>query len=153
MEPSGGADALTVSQRLPDRFHTVLGHGLATASFVRSAKPGEDALSDHRPLELREDRQHLEHHPARGRRGVEALLVQVEVHVLGLDVAQEAHEVREGSPKAVHAPCRDQFEVLSRHSLEQVVVAGAPIPAFHARDTLVGEGGGHGPALTLGDGQ
>ena len=64
MEPGGGADAQPVDQRPPDRFHTVVRHGLPPGLLGRPTKPGEDALTDHGSLELGEDAQHLEHHPA-----------------------------------------------------------------------------------------
>jgi hypothetical protein len=56
----------------------------------RSACPGScprhactNALSERRSLELREDAHHLEHSLAGRRRGVEALLVEIEVDAQG----------------------------------------------------------------------
>ena len=42
----------------------------------RSVQPGHHAIAEHRPLELREPRQHAEQHPAGWGRGIEGLLVR-----------------------------------------------------------------------------
>ena len=47
----------------------------------RPGKTGVDALLYHRSLELREDAHHLEHCLARRGSGVDALLVEVEIHL------------------------------------------------------------------------
>lgn len=151
MKSSGRADAQTVTQRLSDRFGTVHRHGLPTALLGRPTKARHDAFADHGPFEFGEHPQHLEHHPARRRGRVQPLLVQIEVHVLGVSVVQEGDEIGQRSTEAVHAPRHDLFEVAAGHALQQSVEAGAPITSFGTANAFVGQDGDDIPALTLGD--
>ena len=95
-------------QRSPDRLYTVGGHGLATALLGRSPEPGGDAFTDDGALDVGEDAEHAEHGPPAGCGGVEALLVQVEVHALGANVAEEAYEVWERSSDPIDGPRRHE---------------------------------------------
>ena len=153
MEPCGGADARTVRQRPPDRFQTVFWHGLATALLGRATKAREDALTDHGSLVGTEHRQHLEHHGSAGRAGIEPLGVDVEVHVLGLDVAEEVDQVGQTSPDPTDGKRRDQIKVLPRDTFEQVVEGRSFVTALGSANTLIEEGGHNLPVLALGDGQ
>ena len=65
-------------------------------------------------LELGEDAQHAEHRAPRRRRGVEALLVEVQVDALGVQLAEEADEVLEAAAQPVDRPCRDEVDVAPR---------------------------------------
>jgi len=56
-------------------------------------KPGACPLANHRGLEFRKDSQHLEQRPARWRRCVERLLVQEQIDIGGLQLAQKCNEV------------------------------------------------------------
>jgi hypothetical protein len=51
-----------------------------------SAQPRADPFLNHRPLELGEHTHHLEKRLAGGCRGVEALLVQVQINLERVDV-------------------------------------------------------------------
>jgi len=53
----------------------------------------------------------------------------------------------QGGPRST----RDHIEVPLGHARQQLVEAGALIPALGAGDALAGEDGGDGPALPLGD--
>ena len=79
--------------------------------------------------------------------------MDVEVHALGLDVAEEVDQVGQGSSDSAHREGRDQIEVLARHALEQAVEAGSFVAALGAGDALVEEGGDDLPVLPLGDSQ
>ena len=151
MEPGGGADAYTVLQRPLDRFQTVIRHRLATALLGGSTQAGEDALADHRPFKFGEDPQHPEHRPTAWRAGVEALLVEVEVHALGLDVAEEADQIGKAAAKPIDGPRGDHVEVAPGHTLQKSVKAGAFVAALGAADALVDESGGDDPSLPPGD--
>ena len=153
MEAGGGADALTVQQRLPDRLSTVVSHRLTTALLGRAPQAAHDPLSDHGSLVGTEHRQHLEHHGAGRRRGVEALRVDVEVHALGLDVAEEMDQVGQTSPDPTNRKTGDLIEIFAGDSLEQVVEAGPFVAALGTGDAFIDEGGDHLPILPLGDGQ
>jgi hypothetical protein len=52
-----------------------------------------DTLLDHAPLELSEYSSHLEHSFPRGGAGVDVLLMDVEIHTLGMDVIEETDQV------------------------------------------------------------
>src|ERR1700684_2263877 len=95
MSSGGRSDAQAVFQRLLDRLYTVGGHGFATALLGRATQAGQDSVANHGPLELGENTQHAEHGPAGWGAGVEALLMKVQVNILGLDVAEEAHQMRQ----------------------------------------------------------
>ena len=147
MEPGGGADALTVDQRPPDRFLTVLGHGLATGLLGRSPQARQDALSDHGPFIGTEHRQHLEHHGAGGRARIQPLAMDVEVHALGLDVAEEVDQIGKASADPADREGRNQIEVLASHALEQIVEAGPLDATLGPADAFVEEGGDDLPVL------
>lgn len=151
MEAGGGADAFTVDQRPLDRLSTVFGHRLATALAGRSAKARHDPLPDHGPLEFGEDAEHLEHHPAAGRRGIEPLLVQIQIDVLRLGFVQEGDQIGKAAAEAVYAPGHDLFEVLAGDPFEHGIVARAFVPAFGTRDAFIGVDGDDDPALAVGD--
>lgn len=149
MKTGGGADALTVEQRPPDRLSTVFMHRFATALAARSAKARHDSLPDHGPLEFGEDAEHLEHHPAAGRRGIEPLLVQRQIDVLRLGFVQED---REGCGLG---GLRSRPEFARTHGgdpLQQRIICWSLISALGTRDALVGVDGDDDPSLPLGDG-
>jgi hypothetical protein len=52
-------------------------------------KAGADTFLEYGSFELGEDRHHLEHRLAGGRRGVDALLVQVQVDLEGVNLSQK----------------------------------------------------------------
>src|SRR5262249_51571219 len=115
-------DALvSLRQGLPD---SCLGAGRdpgATKDLAIGPRPLEasiDPADDHGPFELSEDAQHLEHGLARWRRGVDALLVQVEIDTCSVYLTQERHEVLERAAKTIHAPGRDHVGLAPCCSLE-----------------------------------
>jgi hypothetical protein len=65
----------------------------------------------HGPLELGEDAHHLEHYFAAGCRGVDALLVQIQVNAEGVKLFQEANEVLQRPTPAINAPRHDYVEL------------------------------------------
>ena len=75
--------------------------------------------SDHCAFQLREDTDHLEHGPAGRRRSIEALLVQIEVHVQGMEVFQEAREVMQRTAQSIHRPRCHHVEPTARRVLTQ----------------------------------
>jgi len=57
-----------------------------------------------------------------GRRGgVYALLMEVEIDALRMDLADEAHEILKGAAQAIHGPCCDEIELLAGDALEELV--------------------------------
>ena len=61
----------------------------------RTSKARHHPLSDHRPLKLSEDTEHLEHGAARRGGRVEPLLMQEQIDALRMEVRQEAQQVRQ----------------------------------------------------------
>ncbi len=79
-----------------DRLLHLRRHGWAAKPLPLRPGPGKsglNAITHHRPLELGEHAHHLEKRLAARRGGVHPLLVQVEVDVGRLQVAQEGHPV------------------------------------------------------------
>lgn len=92
--------------------------------FLVLRQARQDAFSDQGPLVGAKNREHLEHHRPAGRAGVEPLGVDVEIDPLGLDVAEEAHEVRQAAAEPTDRPSRDEIEVLAGAPFEQGVATG-----------------------------
>ena len=72
------------------------------ALVLGSPKPGTDSLCDHRPLKLRKDAHHLKHGLAARRRGVQALLMQKQVDMEGVQLGQEANKVLQAPAEPIH---------------------------------------------------
>ena len=64
------------------------------ALVLGARKPGVDAFTDHLALELGEDAAHLEHGTAGGCRGVDRLLMQVEIALQRLQLHEETGAAR-----------------------------------------------------------
>ena len=77
--------------------------------------------------------------------------MDVEVHALGLDVAEEVDQVGQGTANPADREARDQIKIPARHSLQQVVEARPLLTPFGTRDALIEEGGHDLPVLPLGD--
>jgi hypothetical protein len=69
-----------------------------------TGQPSHHVLSDHCSLELCEHAEHLEHGSAGGSGCVEPLLMQEEINVLGVEVRQEAQQVRKGPTEPINGP-------------------------------------------------
>src|SRR5262245_57212240 len=97
---SDGADALPLPPRGPYSglgFHR---HLRATEPLPLCPGPRQacaNSLLDQGSLELSKDPEHLEHCPAGRGVGVEALLMQVQVDALGVQLAEEGDEVLQGA--------------------------------------------------------
>src|SRR5262245_24817567 len=77
---------------------------------------GHDALLQNRALELCKDACNLKHRLAHGRRGVEALRVQIEVDLACLDMPQEGAQILHGTRQPVDGPGHDNVKLPPRHS-------------------------------------
>lgn len=77
--------------------------------------------------------------------------MDVEVHALGLDVAEEVDQVGKASADPADREGRNQIEVLASHALEQVVEAGPLVATLGPADAFVEEGGDDLPVLPFGD--
>src|SRR5262249_15345234 len=75
-----------------------------------SSKAGSDALLDHGPLELGKHAHHLEHRLSGRRRGVEALLVEIEIDLERMNFREEFHQILQRAPEAIDAPCHYRVE-------------------------------------------
>jgi hypothetical protein len=75
--------------------------------------------ADHAALELGNQPEHLKHRPPSRRAGVEALLMQIEVDLLGVELAQEAQQIDQAASQPVHCPCRHHVHLAPRNGAQQ----------------------------------
>jgi hypothetical protein len=132
---------------------TILQPPAAKLNAIRlgPAQTGHDAFADHRPFELGEYSQHLEHRPPRRRRRIEALLVQEQVDALGVEFAQEVEQVNQRPAQAIDRPGRDHVDVAAGDRLEQPVEPRSLVAAFGTGDTGVLENLHHASAVACCD--
>ena len=72
------------------------------ASGFCSRLAGDSALSDHLAFPFGEDARHLQQRPAAWRRGIDRLLVQVEVDTVSAQIDHERRHVRERPAESVN---------------------------------------------------
>jgi hypothetical protein len=80
-------DAFTCSQLVLDALFNLLAYARPTqrlTGFYGPSKASVDALTDHRTLELSERAGDLEHEATGGRRGVNGLLIAIQVNAASL---------------------------------------------------------------------
>jgi hypothetical protein len=120
----------------------------------RAADPGTrharlHPLADHAALELGEHAEHLKHRPPSRRAGVEALLVQIEVDLLGVQFAEEAKQIDQAAAKSIHCPGCDHVDLTARDSTEQRLHCWALLARQAAADAVVVEDLDDDPAVPL----
>src|SRR5215831_911058 len=71
--------------------------------ILRPRKAGADTFLDHGALEFSEHAHHLKHRLAGWRRGVDSLLVQIQVDLERMNIGQ-ADKVLQRAPKAIDRP-------------------------------------------------
>lgn len=93
--PRRRTDTSASQQHRLDLLDAVGGHWWATQALLaaNSIQSGYDPGADHGALELGEDPEKLEQHPAGWRSGVDGLLMQVEIDATCLHNCQEGHKV------------------------------------------------------------
>ena len=121
--------------------------------FGASGQTSHDTTAGHFAFKISEDAEHTKHGTAAGRRGVERLLMKIQVHALRVDLDQEADEVLEGASEPINCPGGDHVDLATGNHLHQGVEAGALITAFRTRDALVGIFHDNVPSIALGDGE
>ena len=110
-----------------------------------------DPLLDHGPLELGEDAQHPEHGLAGWRGGVDALLVEVELDVLGVQFSKERHEILQRAAETINRPCGYEIELFAGNPLEQGIETRPLVPPLRAADAGILENVSDGPTVALCD--
>jgi hypothetical protein len=108
---------VTPRQRRADRSFGLRGNSWTPeplALAARSRQAGLDALDDHRALELGEHAHHLEHRLAGRGAGVEALLMQVQIDALGMQLGEEPDKLLQRPAEAIDRPCRHLVELTPR---------------------------------------
>jgi hypothetical protein len=75
------------------------------------------------------------------RRGVDRLLMEIEVDPGAADLAEETDKVLQRTAQAVDTDGRDQVELAADRVAQEVIEAGAAVAAFRAGNTLVDVGG------------
>jgi hypothetical protein len=81
------------------------------ALILGPRKAGTDTFLNHGALEFGKHAHHLKHRLAGGRRGVDALLVKVQVDLEGVDFGQEGDQVLQRAAKPVDRPRHDHVEL------------------------------------------
>jgi hypothetical protein len=85
------------------------------------AIPASTRFADHGAFELGKDANHLKHCPAGKRGGIKDLLIQKQVHALGVQFAKEVEQIDQRSANAIDRPCRDHVHLSPRHHLHHGV--------------------------------
>jgi hypothetical protein len=104
---------------------------------LRPLKPSTDPFLDHRSFELSEDAHHLEHRLTGRRRGVEALLVQIEVDLGRVQLGQEGDKVLQAAAETIDRPSHDHVELSPRCSPAERIERWALIAALGAADAVI----------------
>lgn len=125
------------------QYCCVWGAGTAKADSLLSSpcQPSHDTLPDHGAFELGKDAHHLEHGFAGRRGGVEALLVQVQADVAGMELGEDADQILQATAQPIHGPGCDEVELAPGNSREHGMQAWSLVAALCAADAVVGEGG------------
>jgi hypothetical protein len=80
-------------------------------------------LPQHRALELGEDAHHLEHRLAGRGAGVEALLVQVQIDALGMQLGEEPDQLLQRPAEAIDRPCSHLVELAPGDAAAETVIS------------------------------
>jgi hypothetical protein len=94
-------DTFALSTRRSDAFLDDLGRARPAERLAlcpRALDAGANALADHRAFELGKYPAHLERRLAGRGRGVDALLMQIQIDRLGLQVRKQRHELLQRPP-------------------------------------------------------
>jgi hypothetical protein len=95
-----------------------------TLGFVLGAlQAGVNARADHRALELGECASDLEHELACRRRGVDCLLIEVQVHAAGLQALDGAQKIDERTAKPIDRPGHHNVEFSPARVLQHGIEA------------------------------
>jgi hypothetical protein len=106
---------------------------------------------DHVPFEFRECPGHVKEHAAGWRRGVNRLLVQIQIHVGSVERAERVDQIRQRAAQAIHRPDHDHIEAATRGVRQHRIQARSLVPALGAADAVVVIGCHDGPAALGGD--
>src|SRR6516165_4215317 len=114
-------------------------------------KASVDALLDHAALKLGERAADLKHELAGRRRGVDRLLVEVQIDAAGLQRLDRAQQIDQASSDAIDTPRHDDVELAPGRILKHLVETWTSIAALRAADTGVVILLDHLPAPPFGD--
>src|SRR5229473_1632819 len=117
-------DACSGRQPLADTLDNCLAHRTATKPLPLCSgarNPGIDPASNHRSLELGECARYLEQQAACRRRGVDVLLIQVEIDPYRFQMLDRAEKVAERAPNPIYRPCHRDIESTPVSVLEQSI--------------------------------
>jgi hypothetical protein len=78
--------------------------------------------------------------------------MQIQIDVLGVQLAKEGDKILKRPAEPIHAPGRDQIELAVSDAATYLIVAGPLVTALCAADPGVGENRDHIPAMPLDDG-
>nr|WP_030470404.1 hypothetical protein [Lentzea aerocolonigenes] len=114
-------------QLVSDRVHHVAGRGVAAlplSGFRLLLHARRDTVHDEIPLELREHRQQLKHHPADRSRGVERLGRGAERHADLVQLIQQCHGVTQVAGEPVYSIHEQDVDHVRFGPLHRLLQAG-----------------------------
>ena len=118
---------------------------------LRPSQSGVDPLLDHRSFEFREGAADLEYQLSHRRRGVDRLLVDVEVNPDRLEVLDRSQRVDQASSEPVDCPAKYDIEVPVPAIIQHPVRAWPIGSRLAAGNTSIGVNLDHFPASTFGN--
>src|SRR5262245_2843423 len=128
-----------IAQR-PDRQGGLPVHGGAAeraALRFGALQAGLDSLLNHGALNFREHATHLEQRLTGRRSGIDALLMQVQVYALRLNLSEEFHKVLQRTAEAIDGPCGYNVYLAARSGLKHLVKLRALVAALCAANGVV----------------
>jgi hypothetical protein len=111
-----------------------------------------DPLDDHGALEFAEHAEHLKHRPSGWRAGIEALLMQIQIHALGVQFTKKRDEILQRATKPIYRPSGNLVELAARNAETEPVVSGPLVASLVSADPGIAEDCDYIPAVPLGDG-
>src|SRR6266446_196915 len=102
-----------------------------------ACQPSVDSFDDDGALELGEHPAHTEHRFARGCRGIDILLMQIQANPLLLEFLHELHQMLQAAADAVDRPRGNHVELASGSGLRKSLERRAFLAALGAADAVI----------------
>src|SRR5262249_15844705 len=89
------------------------------------------------PLKLGEHAKHLKHGLPARRRGVQALLMQEQINVQGMQLGQEGNKILQAAAEPIDAPSHDHVELALSAIAQKPIELSPLVPALSAADAVI----------------
>lgn len=110
-----------------------------------------DPLPDDGSLELGENTAHPEHRLACRGRGVDSLLMEVQVDAQGVQLRQRGQQVFQGTPQTINRPSCHEVKLAAIGVLQKVIQGRPLFPSLRTADGVILVGADDPPAALFGD--